>query len=400
MGGASGLGDCAYPSAHYVLWCVLHGIVALNTFNIVHRDVKPANIMLFPSSLDMPRIALCDYGSMRMVYTAQAAQDTPWCVPTQVQRGHDTSTLCSSEVCTRQYAPPEEQSGAHRLNFDVFSACATVLHFMGNGVDGCSSAPTAASVAGVCTDTNAPVLAHLLRMGLSYSADRPTASQLLTLFAQMLPTMARRFSAMDVAHTRTVTARLAATSLRWGHEAHVLVAPSMLRSGHVGAMKTQMEWRAFWSTSGLHAFVSDVWPWLCTALSNYSTPQPPLVGFYVLNLVFNMCMARPQKAAAPKADTSACGSGFCYVHFVPAIVYTATLLCGNTRNVCALDIFERMCEQLQSRCCVMRARDDTSCMAVFRGRIARHTVNWLPISPFMVSSFKALTGAFGLRFSQ
>src|SRR3989344_6280125 len=57
----------------YLFWSLMTAVRTINRVGMMHRDIKPGNILLFPSRSarypNLPRIELCDFGSCRFIPT-------------------------------------------------------------------------------------------------------------------------------------------------------------------------------------------------------------------------------------------------------------------------------------------------------------------------------------------
>jgi cyclin-dependent kinase 7 len=100
--------------ANHISKEVLKGIGMLHNLGLVHRDVKPSNILVDRSG----RVKICDFGLARVV-----------------QSDSEESMLGSREVCTRWYKPIEILLGCknHKPSIDVWAA-GLIIAELYNGV--------------------------------------------------------------------------------------------------------------------------------------------------------------------------------------------------------------------------------------------------------------------------
>lgn len=116
----NGGGGGYHISVEYILYSVLLTLHRLHSGGILHRDVKPGNILLVRASPDDPfaehgvSIVLADYGNSSVVYGRDASRKQYTC-----------------QICTRRYAPPEDKSGLNTgYSFDIFSAAAMTIDYI------------------------------------------------------------------------------------------------------------------------------------------------------------------------------------------------------------------------------------------------------------------------------
>ena len=142
---------------------LLEAIEELHFRGLVHRDIKPANILLFQDEGNsVLRVVIADMGGSRP--------------PSKL----DCMYRMTGEVCTKPYAPPEEKTGNHYPEFDVYSVARTVWHYM---------VSTRTNISKVITDLEEERVPYLLQkfpkfMSLLYKMScpidtRPSATEAL-----------------------------------------------------------------------------------------------------------------------------------------------------------------------------------------------------------------------------
>lgn len=103
-------------TAEQVLFDILSLLVDMHEIGVVHRDIKPGNILVFPKASgedgSEPRICLADFGNASISY------------------GLDETVHFTDGVCTVVYAPPEDATGQLNDRFDIYCLASTVLHFI------------------------------------------------------------------------------------------------------------------------------------------------------------------------------------------------------------------------------------------------------------------------------
>jgi serine/threonine protein kinase len=283
-----------HMSVHFVLWSLLRAVTHMNKCHLVHRDIKPGNILVFAG----PRITLCDFGGCRMV--SKSLQDL--------------DADMSDTVCTRNYAPPEEVKGHHSYVFDSFSVAATVIHYT------MSFAPNYKALNKVNRRTFTklckpyPGLLTLIRMLCRCDPkQRYTAEEALLVFEDLYPHLVRKYKAF-----------LGPTA--------VPCSPSRLKP-----MSTTCSWERF------HNFTYQVWPCLLEAIrvcngDNVVDGHSPLaVAFYTLNMLQNM---------HSKVEFKPCTEIRCYVMVIPCFVRAAFLLVGCADDT---DSYLQSCHDLFQR---------------------------------------------------
>jgi len=271
-----------HMSVHFVLWSLLKAVAHLNRCQLMHRDLKPGNVLVFPG----PRVALCDFGAVRFT-SAQLSQ---------------LDVTMSDVVCTKFYAPPEEPTGKHNMLFDSYSIAATVVHYA------MSTAPMFHPMTKTSRRTFIKLCKPYLRLLTivrmlvrSDPAQRYSAAEALQVFEDVFPLMVARFKSYNV------------SSL--GREATMV--SSALR-GHVRECK----WDRF------HNFQDKVWPTLvkCIQVCQVSEEKKAFeksgclaTAFYVLNMLQNV----HENSEPP------CYPGKCYIMLLPNFVRAASVLTGS-----------------------------------------------------------------------
>lgn len=112
--------DMGCISVEYILYSVLLTLHKLHSGGILHRDVKPGNVLLVRAHPDDPfaehgvSVVLADYGNSSVVYGRDASRKQYTC-----------------QICTRRYAPPEDKTGLNMgHSFDIFSAAAMAIDYI------------------------------------------------------------------------------------------------------------------------------------------------------------------------------------------------------------------------------------------------------------------------------
>lgn len=277
-------------SSHFVLWSLLKGVTHLNSCHLMHRDIKPGNVLVFPG----PRVALCDFGGCRMT----------------LANIDFTDIQMSGSVCTKHYAPPEEPSGKHNIVFDCFSIVATVIHYTMSG------APMYQPMNKVNRQTFQklckpyPNLLMILRLLCNRNPERRmSAMEALSLFEKIFPYMARKFNTYHI-HTGNVPARV--------------------------SVHGKCTWEKF------HHFSSNIWPGIvecvrvCQQRFWVDGTSSITVMFYVINMLQNL----------HNSDKASCNQERCYVMHIPTFVRAAILLTGSAT---LLDNFLEPCHAILKR---------------------------------------------------
>lgn len=290
-----------HMSVHFVLWSLLRAVAYMNKCQLVHRDIKPGNILVFPG----PRVTLCDFGGCRMVSEALETLDTEM----------------SDTVCTKNYAPPEEKKCRHTFAFDSYSIAATVIHYA------MSIAPCYQPLTKVnrktFTKVCKPYPGLLVILRLLCRCDpfqRYTAQEALQVFENLYPHLVQKYEGFTV-------------------------SPPVAVPSRVAVHNTQCSWERF------HNFTTQVWPCLieciraCQAITKdflVDGHSPIAVAFYVLNMLHNV-----------HCNTSAepCTQLRCYVMLIPGFIRTACLMVGIADDT---DEYLEVCHKvLQRHRCVV-----------------------------------------------
>lgn len=266
-----------HMSVHFVLWSLLRGVAYMNQCHLMHRDIKPGNVLVFPG----PRVALCDLGGTRIF------SDT--LEPLEAEM--------SDTVCTKIYAPPEEASRHHHFVFDSFSIAATVIHYA------MSFAPCYRPLNKVNRKTFTklckpyPALLALLRLLIRCDpSQRYTAEEALRVFEDVFPELVQKYKQFTVTPPCTPSRLLTTLPVcTWGR---------------------------------YHEFSSSVWPAVlqCIHACQAQSVEKPVtsvetaVAFYVLNMLQNIHSL---------VDQEVCTEERCYIMLIPGFIRTASLMVGN-----------------------------------------------------------------------
>ena len=264
-------------SVHFVLWSLLRAVAYFNKCQLVHRDIKPGNILVFSG----PRVTLCDFGGCRMVSETLETLNTEM----------------SDTVCTKNYAPPEENKCRHSFVFDSFSIAATVIHYA------MSIAPCYHPLTKVnrrtFTKVCKPYPGLLVILRLLCRCDplqRYTAQEALQVFENMYPHFVQKYQQFTV-------------------------SPPVLPS-RIAAHSTQCSWERF------HNFTTQVWPCVlecirvCQAITKdflVDGHSPLAVAFFVLNMLHNV---------HSNTSVEPCSRLRCYIMLLPGFIRTACLMVG------------------------------------------------------------------------
>jgi serine/threonine protein kinase len=267
-----------HMSIHFLLWSLLKGVAYMNKCDLVHRDLKPGNILVFPG----PRIALCDFGGCRVV-------------------SDNLETLeaeMSDIVCTKNYAPPEENKRKHSVVFDSFSIASTIIHYAMSFVP--SYKPLDAANRRAFTKMCKPYPRLLTIIKLLCRCDpsqRYSPKEALQLFETMYPQLVQKY------------------------EQFMIVFPGI--PSRLSVMSPTCSWERF------HNFKENLWPsivegiLICQAgVKEYSIDRrsPLAVAYYVLNMLQNM---------HNETEHTPCTETRCYIMLIPCFIRTACLLVGS-----------------------------------------------------------------------
>lgn len=260
-------------SVHFVLWSLLKSVSYLNSCQVMHRDIKPGNVLVFGG----PRLALCDMGGARLTKAEITVMDM----------------RMSDSVCTKHYAPPEEQYGKHNMTFDSFSVAATVMHYA------MSTAPMYQPMNKVSRKTFVkfckphPDLLLLLKMLTRKNPEnRASAHEALSMFEMMFPHLVCKYNQYYVSG----------------------------RDGSTIPPRFTLAENSHWQWDRLHMFSNQVWPCIIECIYKCQTHSGavPVVAFYVLNLLYNLMQT-----------TELCNDLNCYVMFLPTFLRASLLMVGS-----------------------------------------------------------------------
>lgn len=318
-------------SVHFVLWSLLKAVVHLNQCHLMHRDLKPNNIVLFAG----PRVALCDFGGCRLT-TAELS---------------DLEVVMSDVVCTKHYAPPEEDTCKHTLVFDSFSIAATVMHY----------AMSCAPMYQPLNKNNRkqfikwckpyPRLLTILRLLVRLKPKtRYTAAEALDAFENMLPAMVQKFKSYNQPKAPAPCFQVSPLS---AHNKHC-------------------SWDRF------HHFTNQVWPATleCIRVCQQTFKNDFVfdktaclaVAFYVLNMLQNLL----------SISKEVCYERTCYVMYLPCFVRTACLLAGDADTT---EDYIKICFQMLERHkCVAPTKGGPGVISetiLAAQRLPKVAVNWI-----------------------
>jgi serine/threonine protein kinase len=267
-------------SVHFVLWSLLRAVSYLNQCQLMHRDLKPGNVLVFPG----PRVALCDFGGVRFT-SAQLSE---------------LDVTMSDSVCTKPYAPPEEAAGKHNVVFDSYSIAATVVHYT------LSCAPMYQPMTKISRRTfikfckpHHKLLTVVRLLARSDPEQRYTPTEALRVFEDFFPTLVQRFKLYTVPVP--------------------LVSPSRLKLHH----HRDCKWDRF------HNFSTKVWPTLveCIRVCQFTPFEGALdktgclaTAFYVLNMLHNV----------HELPEPPCSEVKCYIMLIPGFIRAAGVLTGTS----------------------------------------------------------------------
>lgn len=148
-------------TAEHLLFDILSLLVDMHQIGIVHRDIKPGNILIFPKNNKQehePQICLADFGNASISY------------------GLDETVNFTDGVCTIVYAPPEDATGELNDRFDIYCLASTVVHFI-MFPDRCEQlGEVSKHLSYISQSLNKPQLADLLALMLQSNPNaRPSA---------------------------------------------------------------------------------------------------------------------------------------------------------------------------------------------------------------------------------
>ena len=104
-------------------------VAAANSVGVLHKDIKPPNILIYEGADGSPCPRLCDFGIGILTDRSQLEDDEPISGITEVLRDGDSS----SQTGTRMYAPPETLMGEpFTIQGDVY-ALGVLLYQMAAG---------------------------------------------------------------------------------------------------------------------------------------------------------------------------------------------------------------------------------------------------------------------------
>lgn len=301
-------------SVHFVLWSLLRAASFMNKCHLVHRDIKPGNILVFPG----PRVTLCDFGGCRVVSDALEKVDVEM----------------SDTVCTKNYAPPEESFRRHSYVFDSFSIAATIIHYA------MSFAPCYRPLNKInrkmFTKLCKPFTGLLAVLRLLMRCDpahRYTAEEALRVFEDVYPTLVQRYLTF-------------------------IVVPLSSPARMLRTIPT-CNWARF------HNFPIAVWPCVLQCIHACQPESVTAVAFYVLNMLQNI---------HSKMEDEPCTNDRCYIMLIPGFIRTAVLLVGNADDT---DDYLPVCHKLLQRCRCVGKTHCYSDSFYSASKLFAHGMNWV-----------------------
>jgi serine/threonine protein kinase len=253
-------------SVHYLLWCLLRAVTYLNNCNLMHRDIKPGNVLVFPG----PRVVLSDYGGCRFTNAYLEKSDV----------------VMSDLVCTKLYSPPEEASGKHNSVFDTYSIAATVIHYtMSKAPNFQTKHKVNRRIFQKLCKPHHQLLVLLRLMCIKNPDQRVCASVALRLFEESFPGLCKKFSTY------------------FDYSSPVLTVP----------LFKPCTW------TGYHHLSRDIWPCILEAIQKTeSCKNNVVVAFYTLNLLHRL-----------HDNGKGCTDTHCYVMFLPSLIRLSILMTGS-----------------------------------------------------------------------